>query len=383
MKFAVVRVKGSWSSHEGSHSCRGRGVGPRGGNGGDDVRILVTGHEGYLGGAMVPFLIEQGHRVVGLDTNLFEDRLFRPLEVEVPSLRIDIRDVGTRELEGFDAVVHLAGLSNDPLGDLDPALTYEINHHASVRLARLAKDAGVRRFLFASSCCVYGASWHHSLSETADCHPVTPYGRAKVLVERDVARLADDDFSPTFLRNATAYGVSPRLRFDLVLNNLVAWACATGEVYIKGDGTTWRPLVHVDDIARAFGAVLHAPRSLVHNEAFNVGVEGENYRIRDIAEIVRAVVPGCRIAYAADGGPDSRCYRVDCRKLVRILPGYQPQWDARRGAEELYAAYRPAGLHPENFEGPRYSRIGHLRHLISSGHVDRALHRTEVWSAAS
>ena len=332
---------------------------------------------------MVPFLTEQGHQVVGLDTNLFEDCLFRPANSEVPCLELDVRDVAARDLEGFDAVVHLAGLSNDPLGDLDPALTYEINHQASVRLARRAKEAGVSRFLLSSTCDVYGDSGNGIVSEESDVHPVSPYGRSKVLAERDVALLGDDDFTPTFLRNATVYGVSLRLRLDLVLNSLVAWACATGEIYLESGGTPWRPLVHVDDVARAFAAVLDAPKSVVHGQAFNVGVPGENYRLRDIGAIVRDTVPACRVEYATDGGPDSRSHRVDCRKLARALPGFQPRWDARRGAEQLHVAYRDAGLRPEDLEGPRYNRMAHLHDLITAGCVGRALRRTKAWSVAS
>src|SRR5581483_8516476 len=249
-------------------------------------------------------------------------------------LAADVRDVTADDLEGFDAVIHLAGLSNDPLGNLNPALTFEINHAASVRLARLAKAAGVPRFLFSSSCSNYGAAGDTLLTEDAALQPLTPYADSKVRVERDVARLADDDFSPVFLRNATAYGVSPRLRFDLVLNNLVAWAFTTGRVLIKSDGTPWRPIVHIEDIGRAFLAVLEAPRERTHNQAFNVGRTDENYRIRDLADIVKGVVPGSVIDYAKDGGPDPRCYRVDFGKITRVLPGFTPQWTARRGAQE-------------------------------------------------
>jgi nucleoside-diphosphate-sugar epimerase len=276
-------------------------------------------------------------------------------------------------VEGYEAVIHLAALSNDPLGNLDPALTYEINHVASVRLARMAKQAGVQRFLFSSSCSTYGAAGDDILTEEATFNPVTPYGRSKVLVEQDVSALADSNFSPTFLRNATAYGVSPRLRFDVVLNNLVAWAYATGMIYLKSDGTPWRPIVHVEDIARASIAVLNAPRELVHNQAFNVGINEENYQIRDLAEIVRETVPNCNIEYAPDAGPDKRTYRVDFSKLARVLPEFRPQWNARRGVEELYAAYQRVGLRLEEFEGPRYKRIDHIKQLLSEGRLDASL----------
>jgi nucleoside-diphosphate-sugar epimerase len=342
------------------------------------MRILVTGHKGYIGAVMVPMLLGAGHEVVGLDSDLFRRCTFSPGVHDIPALRLDLRDVQPTQLQGFDAVVHLAALSNDPLGDLNPAITYDINHAASVRLAGLAKDAGVARFLYSSSCSSYGQAGDDLVDETADLHPITPYAISKVRVEQDVARLADARFSPTFLRNATAYGVSPRLRFDLVLNNLVAWAFAEGRVHIKSDGTPWRPIVHIEDIARAFLVVLSAPREVIHNQALNVGQTEENYRIRELAEIVREVVPGSRIEYAEDGGPDPRCYRVDFGKISRLLPEFKPQWTARRGAEELYAAYRTAGLVLGDCEGPRFKRIDHLKQLLATGRVDATLR----WKAA-
>jgi len=337
------------------------------------MRILVTGHRGYIGTVMVPMLVQAGHTVVGLDSDLFRQCTFRPGILDVLELRADLRDVQARDLEGFDAVIHLAALSNDPLGDLNPEITYDINHAASVRLARLAKDAGVMRFLYSSSCSSYGRAGDDLVDETAELHPITAYAISKVRVEQDVAGLADDRFSPTFLRNATAYGVSPRLRFDLVLNNLTAWAYAKGRVHIKSDGTPWRPIVHIEDIARAFLAVLRAPREVVHNEALNVGQTEENYRVRQLADIVQDVVPGSRIEYAQDGGPDPRCYRVDFGKIQRLLPEFKPQWNARRGAEELYDAYRVGGLVIEDCEGPRFKRIDHLKHLLATRRVDETL----------
>jgi len=322
---------------------------------------------------MVPMLIAKAHEVVGLDSDLFERCTFGDGIQNIPELKKDIRDVEVADLDGFDAVIHLAGLSNDPLGDLNPELTYEINHAASVRLASLAKEAGVTRFIFSSSCSNYGAGGENFLNEESQFNPVTPYGISKVRVEQDVAKLADSNFSPTFLRNATAYGVSPRLRFDLVLNNLVAWAFTTGRVYIKSDGTPWRPIVHIEDISRAFIAVLHAPREVVHNQAFNVGRNDDNYRIRELAEIVEETVPGCSIEYAQDAGPDKRCYRVDCSKIVRTLPEFKPQWNARKGAQELYAAYQNVGLTLEDFEGARYKRIAHIQQLLSSDRLDETL----------
>jgi nucleoside-diphosphate-sugar epimerase len=337
------------------------------------MRILVTGHKGYIGTVMVPMLLGAGHDVVGLDSDLFRQSTFAPGIHDVPELCVDLRDVARAHLEGFEAVIHLAGLSNDPLGDLNPQLTHDINHAASVRLAGLAREAGVSRFLYSSSCSSYGAAGDNLVDETAELSPITVYAISKVRVEADVAQLATDRFSPTFLRNATAYGVSPRLRFDLVLNNLVAWAYCTGRVHVKSDGSPWRPIVHIEDIGRAFLAALSAPREVIHNQALNVGQSTENYRIRELAEIVREVVPGSRIDYAKDGGPDPRCYRVDFGKIWRLLPEFKAQWNARRGAEELYAAYRHVGLVLEDYEGPRFKRIDHLKQLLAANRVDVTL----------
>jgi nucleoside-diphosphate-sugar epimerase len=340
------------------------------------MRVLITGHNGYIGSVLAPLVQAAGHDVVGLDTFLFEGGTFGEDNSPIDALRMDLRDVQVADLRGFDAVIHLAALSNDPLSDVNPKCTYDINHLGSVRLARLAKAAGVPRLIFASSCSLYGVAGDEMLTESAAFHPVTPYGESKVLFEQDVAKLADDDFSPTFLRNATAYGVSPRLRADVVVNNLVAVAFTTGEVLIQSDGTPWRPLVHIEDITRAFLAVLHAPRELVHNEAFNVGRTEENYRVRALGALVEQVVPGSRVRYAEGGGPDPRCYRVDCGKLMRTLPEYQPAWTVQRGMEQLRDAFQANGLSREDLSGDKYFRIRRIRALQSEGLLDASLRWT-------
>lgn len=345
------------------------------------MRILVTGHKGYIGTILMPMLQNAGHDVVGLDSDLYARCTFGELNDNFATLRKDLRDVQAADLEGFDAVMHLAALSNDPLGNLNPDLTYEINYRASVRLAQLAKEAGVERYIFSSSCSTYGAAGEDMLTEEATFNPVTPYGHSKVLVEQDVAALADDNFSPVYLRNATAYGVSPRHRFDIVLNNLVAWAYTTGLVYLKSDGSPWRPIVHIEDISRAFLAVLDAPREVIHNQAFNVGSNAENYRIRDLAEIVAATVPGCRVEYAPDAEPDKRTYRVDFSKIATQLPAFQPQWTAQQGAVQLYEAYCQTEIKLDEFEGPRYKRIDHIRSLLNAGILDPMLRWTEPAAA--
>lgn len=338
------------------------------------MRVLVTGHLGYIGTVLTPLLLERGHAVVGYDSDLYARCTFGPGAIAaVRGICKDIRDAELEDLAGIDAVVHLAGLSNDPLGDFNPALTYEINYRASVRLAELAKRAGIPRFIFSSSCSNYGAAGDELLDEHAPFHPVTPYGESKVLVERELARMADDSFSPTFLRNATAFGVSPRLRFDLVLNNLMAWAFTSRAVLLKSDGTPWRPIVHIKDIARAFLAVLEAPRSLVHNEAFNVGSSTQNYRIRDLAQLVQQRVDGSTIQFADGASPDRRNYRVSGDKFARTFPAFSPRWRAEDGADELYAAFSQVGITVDDFEGPKYKRIAHIQELLAHGILDESL----------
>ncbi len=344
------------------------------------MRVLVTGHDGYLGGAVVGALADAGHVAMGLDSYLFAGCDFDhagPDVPHIPAVLKDVRDVTIADLEGFDAVIHLAAISNDSLGDLNPANTHDINHRGAVHLATVAKAAGVRRFLFSSSCSLYGAAGDDALDEQAAFNPVTPYGESKVLAEGEIAALADGGFSPTFLRNGTAYGVSPRLRIDLVVNNLTAFAVATGEVLVKSDGSPLRPLVHVEDIASAFLAVLEARRDLVHAEAFNVGRSTENYRIRDVAEIVEEVVPGSRVRFAEGAGPDMRNYRVNCDKIATVLPAYRPKWTVRRGVEELSAAFGEAGLTRADVTGPRYLRIRRIEELLTAGRLDGTLRWTD------
>ncbi len=338
------------------------------------MKVLVTGHKGYIGTILVPMLKEAGHEVHGIDSDLFRNCTYGTLDQQITETIKDIRSIDISDVEGFDAVIHLAGLSNDPLGNLNADLTFDINYRASVKLAKLAKQAGVSRFLYSSSCSNYGASGDDWLTETSSFNPVTPYGESKVLSEKDISELADDNFHPVFLRNATAYGVSPRLRFDLVLNNLVAWAYTTGKVFLKSDGTSWRPIVHIEDISRAFTALLTAPEEDIHNEAFNVGRNEDNYQVKEIANIVAEVVPNSHVELSEDHFPDARNYKVDCSKIANKIPGFKPVWNARKGAQECLEAYEKLGLTLEEFEGIKYQRIGHIKYLLENKFIDDNLY---------
>jgi nucleoside-diphosphate-sugar epimerase len=346
------------------------------------VKVLVTGHHGYIGSVLAPLVAAAGHEVTGLDSFYYRGcDLGHPVEW-LPALERDVRDITAADLAGFDAVVHLAALSNDPVGDLNASWTYDINLDGSVDLARRAKEAGVERFVFASSCSMYGAAPGDELvSEDALLKPLTAYAESKVRAEEALFQLADSDFAPVSMRNATAYGASPRLRLDVVLNNLVGWAHTTGTVNLQSDGTAWRPLVHIRDISAAAIALLHAPAPVIRAEAFNIGSAQQNYRVRDLAEIVRELVPQCEVTFAEGAGTDPRSYRVDFKKLERAFPALRMEWTAQRGVIELAAAYADAGLTLADFEGDRYVRLRRIRSLLDAGDLDDTLRRTSAAGA--
>lgn len=347
------------------------------------MNILVTGQLGYIGTTLVPMLLKNGHDVVGMDADWYQRCTFGGSITEVPNIRKDIRDATVADLRGFETILHLAALSNDPLGNHDPQLTEEINHVATVRLAEMARDAGVRHFVFSSTCSNYGVAGNEFIDENGEFHPYTPYARAKVAAEIALKPMSDDRFSVTLMRSATAFGWSPRIRFDLVVNNLVAHAFTTGKILMKSDGTPWRAVVHIEDISRAFTAVVQARRELVHDQAFNVGQTRENYRVREIAEMVAEIVPNCRIDYAPGAGPDPRCYRVNCDKLPKVLKDYRPVWTAREGARQVFEMVKKVGLKLEEFEGARYARLPHIKKLIADGVMDeRFRYRSTTVKAA-
>ena len=338
------------------------------------MKVLVTGHHGYIGSVLAPMLRDAGHDVVGLDMFFYRGCDLGETRDFEPSLALDIRDVRPADLVGFDAVVHLAALSNDPLGDLNADWTYAINRDGTVSLAEAAREAGVERFVFASSCSMYGAAQGDAaLDEQAPLRPLTPYAESKVAAEEALRELAGEDFTPVFMRNATAYGVSPRLRLDVVLNNLVAWAHTTGAIRLQSDGTSWRPLVHVSDIARATLALLRAPADVIRGQAFNIGSDAQNYRIRELAETVHARLPRCEIEFAEGASADPRSYRVDFSKFERAFPECRLEWTAERGVDELVEAYQAANLTLDDFQGHRFTRLAQLKQLLGQSSLDESL----------
>jgi nucleoside-diphosphate-sugar epimerase len=342
------------------------------------MKILVTGHLGYIGTVLVPMLLKKGHDVTGMDADWYRSCTFGDASqiVDVKNIRKDIRQAQVSDLRGFDTVMHLAALSNDPLGNYNAELTDEINNRAAVRLGEMSKQAGVKHFIFSSTCSNYGVAGDKFIDESGALNPYTPYAKAKVAAEQGLKPMSDKNFSVTLMRSATAFGYSPRIRWDLVLNNLTAHGVTTVKIYMKSDGTPWRAIVHIEDISRAFTAVAEAKRDAVHDQAFNVGQTRENYRVKEIAEIVAQTVPNCQIEYAPGAGPDPRCYRVNCDKLPKHVPAYQPQWSARAAAKQVYEAIKKYGLTVEEFEGAKFARLPHMKKLIAEGVMDERFNYT-------
>ncbi|QIR38433.1 SDR family oxidoreductase [Tolypothrix sp. PCC 7910] len=335
------------------------------------MKILVTGTEGYLGSLLPPLLIERGHEVLGVDTGFYKAGwLFNGTDVTAKTLNKDIRNISLKDLQGIDAIVHMAELSNDPTGQLSPNITYDINHHGSVRLAKLAKEAGIRRFVYMSSCSVYGVATEGDVTEESPVNPQTAYAECKTLVERDVMQLADDDFSPTFMRNATAFGASPRMRFDIVLNNLAGLAWTSKEIKMTSDGTPWRPLVHALDICKAIVCALEAPRDIVHKQIFNVGDTANNYRVKEIAEIIADIFVGCQLSFG-DNGADNRSYRVSFEKINTMLPGFKCDWNAQLGAEQLFKLFSQIDMTEDTFLFRGFTRLKQLEYLIRTQQIDK------------
>jgi nucleoside-diphosphate-sugar epimerase len=335
------------------------------------MNILVTGTEGYLGSLLPPLLIERGHEVIGVDTGFYKEGwLYNGTQVTAKTLNKDIRKITAEDLQGVEAIVHMAELSNDPTGQLSPTITYDINHQGSVRLAKLAKEAGVRRFVYMSSCSVYGVATEGDVTEESPINPQTAYAECKTLVERDVKPLASPDFSPTFMRNATAFGASPRMRFDIVLNNLAGLAWTSQEIKMTSDGTPWRPLVHALDIGKAIACALEAPRDIVHNQVFNVGDTANNYRVKEIAETIAKVFEGCALTFG-ENGSDNRSYRVSFEKINTKLPGFKCDWNAQRGAEQLFDVFNQIDMSEDTFTSRGFTRLKQLEYLIRTKQIDK------------
>jgi len=339
-------------------------------------KIIVTGHNGFIGSLLVPLLVKKGYEVIGIDTNYFgKECEFYSKTNEIKEIKKDIRKITEKDIEGAYAICHLAALSNDPIGDINPELTYAINYKASLRLAKIAKTVGVEKFIYSSSCSLYGVSNStKALTEKADFNPVTAYAKSKVKSEKDIYPLSDNNFSVTFLRNATAYGISPKLRLDLVVNNLIGWAITTGKINILSDGTPWRPLIHAEDIARAFIAVIESPQEKVNKQSFNVGINSENYQIKDIAYIIKEVMPECEVTIDTENAVDSRSYKVNFDKIKRVLPNFEPKYDLKKGIEEIITAYKKYEMDTEKFNSRYFIRLKQIKYLMNNNKIDKKLY---------